>query len=102
MTTINYQRTSPYSSTPQVTQYVNYLGFWNGVYITPQSTDLLVQLDAQYQYKPDLLSYIQYGTPQLWWIFMLRNPNVIKDPIWDFLANITIFVPQKDSLAGLV
>lgn len=102
MSAVTYQRTSPYVLTPQVTQYVDYLGFWDGVYIFPKSNDILVSLDAQYQYRPDLLSYAQYGTPQLWWVFMLRNPNVIKDPIWDFIANITIYIPQKDSLTGFI
>jgi len=102
MSAVIYQKTSPYYTTPQVTNYVDYLGFWNGTYILPKSSDALMQLDAQYQYRPDLLAYMQYGTPQLWWVFMLRNPNVIKDPIWDFVANIRIYVPQKDSLAGFI
>lgn len=102
MIAVNYQKNSPYYITPQVSQYVDYLGFWNGTYIIPRGTDMLMQLDAQYQYRPDLLAYNQYGTAQLWWIFMLRNPDVIKDPIWDFVANITIYVPQKDSLTGLL
>lgn len=102
MSSVVYQRTSPYFSTPQLTQYVDYLGFWNGAYILPKSNDTLMQLDAQYQHRPDLLAYAQYGTPQLWWVFMLRNPDLIKDPIWDFVANITLYVPQKDSLAGYI
>lgn len=102
MSEVVYQKTSPYYNTLQISNYVDYLGFWNGVYISPKSNDILMQLDPQYQYRPDLLAYTQYGTPQLWWVFMLRNPNVIKDPIWDFVSNITIYVPQKDSLAGFI
>lgn len=102
MSAVIYQKSSPYSNTPQVNQYIGYLDFWNGTYIFPKNTDIYMQLDAQYQYRPDLLSYVQYGTPQLWWIFMLRNPDVIKDPVWDFVANISIYVPQKSSLVGLV
>lgn len=102
MTGVIYQKNSPYYNTPQITQYVDYLSFWNGMYILPKSSDLLMQLDPQYQYRPDLLAYAQYGTPQLWWVFMMRNPNVIKDPVWDFLANIRLYVPQKDTLAGYI
>lgn len=93
-----YENTSPYNKTNQVSKYVNYLDHWQGTYIFPNSSDLLVQLDHRYNLRPDLLSYAMYGTPQLWWIFPLRNPDVIKDPIWDFKTGITIYVPMKDTL----
>lgn len=102
MSSVDYQKNSPYYKTPQITQYVDYLGYWDSTYILPKNSDLLMQLDPQYQYRPDLLAYTQYGTPQLWWIFMLRNPDVFKDPVWDFVANVRFYVPQKDTLTGLL
>jgi Base plate wedge protein 53 len=102
MSAVVYDKSSPYYGTAQVTKYVNYLDFWKGVYILPQSTDSLVKLDARYHIRPDLLSSEVYGTPNLWWIFMLRNPNVIKDPIYDFVTGIMIYVPRKDTLSRFV
>jgi len=102
MTTVAYPSTSIYSSTPQVFDYVSYLDFWNGVTITPTGSDTLISLDQKYNYRPDLLSYDQYGTPQLWWVFMLRNPDIIKDPVWDFVTGINIYVPVKNVLTGYI
>lgn len=98
MSNTTYETTSPYFKTQQVTNYVNYLDFWQGSYIFPNSTDLFMELDHRFNLRPDLLSYNMYNTPQLWWVFALRNPDVIKDPIWDFKTGITLYVPMKDTL----
>lgn len=99
MTTLN---TSLYANTPQVFKYVSYLDFWSGITIAPNGSDILISLDSKYNFRPDLLSYDQYGTPQLWWIFMLRNPDIIKDPTWDFKTGINIYVPLKTTLTGYI
>jgi hypothetical protein len=31
-------------------------------------------------------------------VFAMRNPNIIKDPIFDFKAGRTIFIPKSDNL----
>jgi len=93
-----YQRTSPYYNTMQVNEYVPYLDFWQGSYILPNDSDLLMTIDPQFNVRPDLLSYAMYQTSQLWWIFALRNPNQIKDPVWDFTVGKAIYVPQKDTI----
>ena len=100
--TVTYSSKSLYSSTPQVFNYVSYLDVWNGIVIASNASDILINLDAKYKYRPDLLSNDQYGTPQLWWVFMLRNPDIIKDPVWDFITGINIYVPLKTSLTGYI
>ena len=100
MSQVTYNRNSFYNTTDQVTNYVSYLDFWKGKYILPRATDTLLQLDDSYTHRPDLLAYNLYGSTQLFWVFMLRNPNVIKDPIWDFVGGIQIYVPTKDTLLG--
>lgn len=98
MTQVNYDKNSPYFQTNQVTNYVQYLSFWNGQYIPPLSTDTLYQIGNAYKYRPDLLSYELYQTSQLWWVFALRNPDILIDPVWDFIPGYTIYVPSKESL----
>lgn len=100
MTQVVYLNSSPYVATPQVADTINYLDFWNGAYITPNSTDILFTLDSKYNKRPDLLSFDYYKTSQLWWIFMLRNPDVIKDPIYDFLTGTTIYIPGPETIKG--
>jgi len=41
-----------------------------------------------------------YGDPALWWVFVIRNPNVLQDPIFDFQPGVTIYVPQKQNLTS--
>jgi hypothetical protein len=98
MTQVVYNQYSPYYQTQQVNNYVSYLDFWNGQYILPNSNDTLYEIEYTYQHRPDLLSYQFYNTSQLWWVFALRNPNSLQDPVWDFVAGLTIYVPAKASL----
>jgi len=98
MSTVDYDTRSPYSKTAQIEQYVSYLDFWSPVAIPAASGDMIIQLDTKYNNRPDLLSNDLYGTPQLWWVFAARNPDVIKDPIYDFKVNTVIYAPVKDKV----
>ncbi len=44
------------------------------------------------EYRPDLVSYDIYGTPDLWW--KILEANNIKD-IYDFKAGKTIILPDS-------
>lgn len=98
MTQVIYQKNSFYNQTPQTTKYLQYLDFWNGYYILPQSSDMLMTIEDTMTHRPDMLSYQVYGSSLLWWVFMLRNPDVLQDPIWDFIPGKQIYVPAKDTL----
>jgi len=98
MTQTVYGQYSPYYQTSQISNYVSYLDFWNGQYILPQTDDTQYLIESTYQYRPDLVSYQFYGTSQLWWVFALRNPDSIQDPIWDFVTGLPIYIPSRDSL----
>lgn len=102
MKSVTYDKRSPYAKTAQTSKYVDYLDFWSAPAVPPSSSDLLIQLDAKYANRPDLLSYDLYGTPQLWWVFAMRNPNVIKDPVYDFKTGIIIYAPKSDSIGGYI
>lgn len=98
MTKVTYLKSSPYQGTQQVNRYLEYLDFWAGVDIAPSNDDTLMILETKYTKRPDLLSFDLYQTPQLWWTFMVRNPDVIRDPINDFLPGIAIYAPNKEQL----
>jgi len=91
----DYKITSPWFSTVQSNGILQPL-FYR--IITPEADDILYQIDSFYNLRPDLLSADQYGTPKLWWVFMHRNPDVIKDPIWDFKTGVQLFLPKMDRL----
>lgn len=98
MTSVSYSPISPYATTQQVNIYLEYLDFWQGRAIAPRDADQIVTLGAKYVNRPDLLSYDLYGTAGYWWVFALRNPDLIKDPIYDMKAGLTLYVPIKNDL----
>jgi hypothetical protein len=48
---------------------------------------------STYEYRPDLLAYDLYTDSRLWWVFANRNPNRLKDPYFDFVAGVQIYLP---------
>jgi alpha-L-fucosidase len=92
---ISYKNTSPYFSTKRVDNYLDLLEFRP---VPAYASDVRTTLDQTYQYRPDLLANDLYGTPDLWWVFAVRNVNVIRDPIFDFKAGITIFLPNINTI----
>lgn len=92
-----YSNTSPWSST-QINPG-GYLDVLNKKNIPPEDDDLLYEIQSQYIYRPDLLSYDLYKTAKLWWVFAIRNPDVIKDPIFDFVPGTKIFLPKASRVS---
>lgn len=90
-----YNNSSPWSKTP-ITE--NYLGIFNIRPVSAEADDALYTLEPQYTYRPDLLAFDMYGDNRLWWVFMQRNMDVLQDPIYDFVAGTTIYLPKKESL----
>ena len=57
-------------------------------------------LFRSYKNRPDLLAADLYGDAALWWVFAARNPNVLKDPLFDFRPGVTIYIPTKETLVA--
>lgn len=95
MSKIAYPANSPYFSTSQTSWHIG-----RYVYrpIPPDSGDTPVVLQMRHQYRPDRLSQDLYGTPVYWWVFCIRNSFLRADPVWNFVAGITIIVPSADYL----
>lgn len=96
---VTYSKNSPYYNTPIIGGYLDIANFRN---IPNIDNDVQFIVTSQYEHRPDLLAYDLYGDPRLWWVFSVRNKDIIKDPIYDLYAGQTIFLPQlqtlKDSL----
>ena len=88
-----YSSSSPYYSTP-----INAAGQMGSMVFRPvpsTSSDRVITLSQNYNLRPDLLAHDLYGDSQLWWVFAQRNPNVLSaDPLGNFKAGITIFIPD--------
>ena len=90
-----YSKESPWSNTPQNDLYLELLEIRP---IPAESDDFLYVIENQFKHRPDLLSYMIYGTSKLWWVFTQRNMDVLKDPIYDFLPGVSIYIPKKSNL----
>jgi hypothetical protein len=55
-----------------------------------------------YAERPDLLSYALYENSRLWWVFALRNPDVLVDPIRDFKAGTLIYLPNSVTVDNIL
>ena len=93
-----YNTTSPYFSTLLTDGYLDIAAFRD---IPNEPTDILYEILAQHQYRPDLLAYDFYGDVKLWWVFAVRNKNILKDPVYDLVAGQKIRIPQIDNLRAL-
>ena len=92
---VEYRQDSPYALTEM---YGNFLDVYTHRPIPFYQDDVLFTINITYQYRPDLLAYDLYNNQNLWWLFAVRNPNAIQDPIWDFVINRKIFIPKQETL----
>lgn len=88
----NAKDTSQYTLTP-IKDF--YLDLWVPRDVPKSDFDKIVVIPAEFDQRPDLMSQSLYGTPRLWWIFAVRNPDLIIDPINDFLAGLEIYIPAN-------
>jgi hypothetical protein len=95
MAQVTYSSTSPYFTT-NYSQF--FLDVMNYRTFPSESDDLPTIINKTYQYRPDLLAYDLYGTPELWWVFYQRNPNTLTAPPWDFKVGTRIYVPKITTL----
>ena len=95
MATVKYKNTSPYF---QTSTYGSFLDVMINRTITKKADDVLYEIDKVYENRPDLLAADLYGDGALWWVFASRNPNVLKDPLFDFRSGVQIYIPKKTTL----
>ena len=91
----SYTKSSPWTTTQQNNLYLELLEIRP---VPAESDDFRYVIENQYKHRPDLLAYDLYGNPKLWWVFVQRNMNVLRDPIFDFVAGQKIFIPKKSNL----
>ena len=100
MINISYPQTSPYYLT---SVYKNiFLDVMDNRPIPADSTDEYWEINITYNYRPDLLAYDLYNDSKLWWVFAQRNPDILKDPMFDFKAGTYIYLPQYSNLKTIL
>ena len=89
---MSYPQTSPY----YLTRIYNrqYLDVMVNRPIPIDPLDQYWEITQTYNLRPDLLAYDLYNDSKLWWVFAQRNPNTLKDPLFDFVAGTQIYLPN--------
>jgi hypothetical protein len=86
-----YSQKSPYYSTELTKGYLDVANFRN---LPNQPDDIEFELTSKYENRPDLLAYDLYDDSDYWWVFAVRNKDTIKDPIYDMVPGVKIFLPK--------
>ena len=94
-----YSNTSPYFETEELN---NYLDILTPRTLTADLDDQSYTVERTYAYRPDLLAFDLYGTPRLWWVFAQRNMDTIKDPVYDLIPGVQIYLPKGQALKTLL
>jgi hypothetical protein len=87
-----YSQSSPYFATSVYNG--DFLDVMVNRPIPSNPTDSYWEITETYNMRPDLLAYDLYNDSKLWWVFSQRNPNRLKDPLFDFVTGTGIYIPQ--------
>ena len=90
-----YNKQSPYINTSLTKGYLDIINF---IDIPGEVSDIQFTITTLYTHRPDLLAYDLYGDSNLWWVFTVRNKDVLRDPVYDFVPGQTIYLPQHESI----
>ncbi len=96
MAITTYPAVSPYALTTVFD--ARFLDVMQNVYIPFLEDDVQWTVAAVYEYRPDLLANDLYQDSRLWWVFAQRNPNVLKDPLFDLVTGAKIYLPRLSTL----
>lgn len=91
-----YPSTSPYFTSSIVNN--KFLDVMNNRPIPALGSDVFWTITQMYEFRPDLLAFDLYNDSRLWWVFAQRNPNRLKDPYFDFVTGLNIYIPKLNTL----
>lgn len=94
-----YEKSSLYGGTEQVGGVLQTL---RRRPMPKNQDDVVYEIQPQYNYRPDLLASDLYNDANLWWVFKDRNPNELSDPIFDFVAGVTIQLPALSTIRRVI
>lgn len=89
---------SPFLHTPIVG---NYRDFLVKPFIDVSLDDTQYTIPKKYEFRPDRLAYELYNDESLYFVFQLRNMDILKDPIFDFKTGVVIMIPTARSVENI-
>jgi hypothetical protein len=68
--------------------------------LEPDSTDTLVTINQNQAGRPDMISQLAYGSPDLWWVIL--EFNGIKDPLSELKTNQILRIPTMERVTKAI
>jgi hypothetical protein len=90
-----YSNRSPYFDTKTFGEFLDVMV---NRPIPADSSDTLITISSTYHQRPDLLAFDLYGDSRLWWVFAMRNPDILEDSIFDFASGTQIYISASDTV----
>lgn len=72
--------------------------WWDRNLLARDVSDIIYAVEKKYEGRPDLLGYLFYGEPQLWWVF--AQYNGIVDPIGELVEGKILYIPLIERVRG--
>jgi hypothetical protein len=94
----SYSKSSLYYKTQEVNGHLDILSLRD---IPSSSDDVLFEITQTYSLRPDLLAYDLYNDSRLWWVFAVRNKDIIQDSTYDLVAGQRIYIPSLANLQSV-
>jgi hypothetical protein len=92
-------KTSQYRNTIIIDFYLNQ---WEPIEIPTSLNDINYTIEPRFENRPDLIAYEFFGTPNLWWVIVLRNIETIVDPLTDLTTGKEIIIPAQSTIERLI
>jgi hypothetical protein len=68
--------------------------------LDPAPTDSFITVTDEMLNRPDIISYVAYQRPDLWWAIF--DVNTIKNPYTDLYVNQRLRIPELDLLLSAI
>jgi len=94
---MTYGTASPYYTTGVVSN--QFLDIMVNRPLEKNPDDIHWTITPTYHLRPDMLAFDLYSDSKLWWVFAQRNPNTLKDPMFDFVVGTEIYLPTRTTLS---
>ena len=75
-----------------------FLDFYERKSIDPSDDDILFVIPPNLANRPDLIANKFYGNTRYMWVILMRNLDVIENPLTDMYSGKTIFIPSETRL----
>jgi hypothetical protein len=76
------------------------LEMWDAIQIQPDVSDFVYFVEKKYEGRPEMLGYVFYGDPGLWWV--ICQYNNILDPMVELIEGKPLLIPTFERVQSQV